>query len=355
VFTRRSVPLFVIALAALAACSLQAADEAQRFDFPRVGQYQVLRGDFHMHTIHSDGNMTTRQRVEESKQLGYDAIAITDHGKVKAYRVAKYVGDQLGLIVIRGHETGIGGNEHYVVLGVDSSYVPRDSHKWSKKKEGAEAVFYQEAMEDVAKHGGMIIYAHPHTGLNAWTIWGAKQGILVGIELKNDVVGDKWNTEKSHSTSWYPFAFDWAIEHNLAMLACTDAHGKRNENPAVTLLLVTERSDKGVLDAIRCRRTVAWFEDMLWGRKELLGRLMGAMVTSSRSPDGKLALRNLGPVALKGAIGDQGFELAPYGEAAVEAGTGAVTVRWENVWCGLKENVTTTYGGVPDKAAGKAS
>ena len=344
-FIRRTIPLAVIALLALAACSLQAADEAQRFDFPNVGPYLVLRGDFHMHTIHSDGKLTTRERVEESKRLGYDTIAITDHGKTVAYRVAKYVGDQLGMVVIRGHETGVNKKEHYVVLGVDSAYGPTDSHRWAEAT-GQETAFYQDQMENVAKHGGLIIWAHPHTGLREPTIWGAKQDILVGVELKNDVVGEGWNTEKSHGTSWHPYAFDWAIQHNLAMLACTDAHGKRRDKPAVTLLFVTERSDKGVLDAIRCRRTVAWFDGMLWGRKELLSQLMGSMVTASRSSDGKLALKNLGPVALKGAVeGSEGksFELAPYGEASVDAPAGAATVRWENVWCGLKENVTTTY------------
>ncbi|MGB9619159.1 MAG: PHP domain-containing protein, partial [Armatimonadota bacterium] len=294
-FTRRLVLALVLALAVLAACSLQAAESARRFDFPNVGPYMVLRGDFHMHTINSDGKLTTRERVEESKELGYDAIAITDHGTVRAYRVAKYVGDQLGLIVIRGHETGMKGKEHYVVLGVDSTYVPVDSHRWAEAK-GEETAFYEEQMENVARHGGIIVWAHPHVELREPTLWGTRQGILVGVELKNDVVGSGWNTIESHGTHWYPNAFEWAMEHNWAVLACTDVHSKRKNNPAVTLLFATERSEKGVMEAIRARRTVAWFDDMLWGRKDLLSRLMAYMVVPSRSPDGKLTLKNLGPV-----------------------------------------------------------
>jgi hypothetical protein len=218
-----------------------------------------------------------------------------------------------------------------------------DSHRWAEGK-GRETAFYQDQMENIVKHGGLIIWAHPHVGLREPTIWGIEHGIIRGLELKNDGVGGDWNTEKSHGTSWYPFAFDWAMQYDLAMLACTDAHYSRKENPAVTLLFVTERSDKGVLDAIRGRRTVAWFEGMLWGRKELLGELVGSMVTSSRSSDGKLTLKNLGPVALKGSADGKPFELTPYGETTVDAGAGAVTVRWENVWCGLKENLTSAYG-----------
>jgi len=338
-----SILLFAI-LALLGSTSLAAYQ--QRFDFPNVGPYLVLRCDFHMHTVNSDGRLTTRDRVEESKELGYDAIAITDHGTTRAYRVAKYIGDQLGLIVIRGHETGIKGGEHYVVLGVDSSYVPIDSHRWARKK-GEETIFYQDAMTDVAKHGGLIIWAHPHTGLNECTIWGTQQGIVVGVELKNDVVGEGWNTEKSHGTNWYPKAFEWAMEYNWAVLACTDAHSKRKDNPAVTLVFATERTDKAVLEAIRNRRTVAWFDGMLWGRKELLSQLMSAMVKSSRTPDGKLVLKNYGPVDLDGLVEgsspEKRFDLKPYSEVVIDVAQGNISIRWLNVWCGLNDNLTMTY------------
>ncbi|MDH7601448.1 MAG: CehA/McbA family metallohydrolase [Armatimonadota bacterium] len=343
---RKYYSRFVCILAVLAIVAGTAAfGQSQRFDFPKVGNYYVLRGDFHMHTINSDGSFTTRDRVEESKELGYDVIAITDHGRTRAYRVAKYLGDQLGLIVIRGHETGMNKGEHYVVLGVDSTYTPIDSHRWARNR-GEETIFYQDAMKDVAKHGGIIIWAHPHTGLNECTIWGAEQGIIVGVELKNDVVGEGWNTEKSHGTSWYPSAVDWALKYNWAMLACTDAHGKRKQNPAVTLVFAKERSEQGVLEAIRARRTIAWFDGMLWGRKELLSELMSAMVKAERTPNGKLVLKNLGPVDLDGEVqGATGkvFDLKPYGETVVDPPDKTLTIRWLNVWYGLKENLTRVY------------
>lgn len=333
--------LLLFALLVLSLSCLCAAQQPQRFDFPSVGPYVVLRADFHMHTIHSDGKLTSRERVEESKRRGYDVIAITDHGKVEAYRPAKMVGDQIGVLVIRGHETGMAGKEHYVVIGVDDTYVPKDSHRWSENR-GDKTVFYQDEMKNVAAHGGIIIWAHPHVGLREPTIWGARQGIIKGLELKNDVVGDGWNTEKSHGTSWYPFAFDWAMQYDLAVLACTDAHGSRLDNPATTLVFATERTRQGVIDAIAARRTVAMFDGMLWGRKEMLSALMDSMV-KGKFTDGKLSLANLGPIALSAEIGDRTFEIAPYGQAEVDAGSAPVTVKWTNVWYGLKDNLTTSY------------
>jgi len=339
---RRLTAVFALFLLSLCPCG---ANAAERFDFPDVGPYQVLRCDFHMHTIISDGRLTGRERVEESKKLGYDAIAITDHGQLLAYRSARYVGDQIGVLVIRGLESGVRSKEHYVVLGIDSAYKPRHPHLWAEAK-GENTVFYQEQMAEVARRGGLIIWAHPHVGLREPSLWGMKQGIIQGIELKNDVVADSWNTKKSHGTSWYPDAFGWAMEHNLAMFACTDAHGARLANPAVTLVLAEERSEKGVMDAIRARRTVAWFSGMLWGRKELLGQLMGTMV-QGEATGGTLKLTNLGPVALKGVAGGgqgEAFELPPYQSVSVAAGAGNTAVRWENVWIGLTENLTSEYG-----------
>ncbi len=335
----------ILAFAALLACPAAVLPASGGSAFPPVGEYQVLRCDFHMHTVISDGRLTARERVEESARLGYDVIAITDHGRTQAYRSAKAAGDELGVLVLRGLESGVQGKEHYVILGIDGTYRPRDPHRWSESEDDP-TVYYQEQMEKVREHGGLIIWAHPHVGLREPTLWGIGQGIIRGIELKNDVVGEGWNTVKSHGTDWYPEAFEWAMEHGLAVLACTDAHGPRRADPAVSLLLVTERTEKGVLDAIRECRTAAWFDGMLWGRQELLGRLMQAMVRAEPA-GGALTLRNLGPVALKGVVegGAAGtFELPPYQEASVTAAPGKVTVRWENVWTGLQDNLRTVYG-----------
>ena len=44
--------------------------------------YKLLKCDFHMHTIYSDGFVVPRERVEQAWREGLDAIAITDHEPV---------------------------------------------------------------------------------------------------------------------------------------------------------------------------------------------------------------------------------------------------------------------------------
>ena len=333
---------------------LQPTLERPMHAFPRVGGFEVLWGDFHIHTIHSDGKLTPAERVLEAWRYGYDAIAITDHGNYKAYKEALPLAKTLGLILIRGLETGVANKEHFVALGVSEDYEPRNPHRWAESQ-GQEQVFYQEELRRIAEDGGVVIYAHPHVGLREPTLWGIGQGIIQGVEVKNGVVGRGWNTAETHGTWCYPWGLEWAKEHNLAVFANSDAHGRRGENAEpVTLLFVKKRSDKGVLDAIRGRRTIAWFDGMLWGGEKVLADLIrssiGVRHTRDESGGGWLRLENRGPVALKAAlqaecVPKEAVEIGPYAEVLVRCDDlkDTLAIRWENIWTSPKDNLVTTH------------
>ncbi|HEX5734370.1 MAG TPA: DNA polymerase/3'-5' exonuclease PolX [Blastocatellia bacterium] len=54
--------------------------EAAREDrLPQLIELDDIRGDFHMHTVWSDGRNTVREMVEAARQKGFHYIAITDH------------------------------------------------------------------------------------------------------------------------------------------------------------------------------------------------------------------------------------------------------------------------------------
>lgn len=46
---------------------------------PKIDGYNLLKCDFHIHTIFSDGIVWPTLRVQEAWEEGLDAIAITDH------------------------------------------------------------------------------------------------------------------------------------------------------------------------------------------------------------------------------------------------------------------------------------
>lgn len=52
---------------------------------PDTGGFKVLKGDFHIHTLFSDGDVMPADRVREAVQNGLDVIAITDHIEVRPF------------------------------------------------------------------------------------------------------------------------------------------------------------------------------------------------------------------------------------------------------------------------------
>lgn len=60
--------------------------------------------DLHTHTNKSDGTHSPEEQVRMAKQIGLAGIAITDHDTIAGWDEAIRVGDELGIMVIRGVE-----------------------------------------------------------------------------------------------------------------------------------------------------------------------------------------------------------------------------------------------------------
>jgi len=345
------------------------ATERLQYEFPKVNNYHVLAGDFHAHTLFSVscGRIPVRERVVEAWEYGYDVFAITDHGNHDAYDEALPIAEELGLIMIRGLESGMFDNhrfrrEHYVILGISSDYVPRNPHAWAQGP-GGEHVFFQDQMRHVKETGGLAFYAHPHVesmsslkNMREFTLWGIEHGVIQGIEVKNGGVDGRWGSVESHGTWCYPFAFDWALEHDLAVFANSDIHWPRNkdENQPVTLVMVEERTANGVMEAIRARRTIAWFNDMLWGREALLTELVQGIVETQHIDEGNgrhtVRLYNNSPVVLKIKMSQQAetvvVTLEPYSDIMmedVEITKGTLAVHWDNLWITPRDRLVTHH------------
>ncbi|PYV19636.1 MAG: hypothetical protein DMG07_01485 [Acidobacteria bacterium] len=86
----------------------------EEISFPPVAGFQVLKGDFHVHTFYSDGLVSPEVRVVEAWRDGLDVLALTDHSEYldvaipydreRAYGRALPVAKQLGLLLARGAE-----------------------------------------------------------------------------------------------------------------------------------------------------------------------------------------------------------------------------------------------------------
>jgi hypothetical protein len=345
--------------------------------FPSIDGREVLVGDFHTHTTHSDGKLSSRERLLEAYLEGYDTIALTDHGTAAAYAEAKDLAKALGVVLIRGLESGINGEEHLVLLGIPEDYVPNNEHNWARTPEQAAETgrpFYQDRLREAASAGGLVIYPHPDHGWSEAMEWGRQQGIIVGCEVLNSATDEGWGTVMHQGRPCYPFALDWIADKGLACMANSDTHAPSTGEPprARTILLVNERTAAGVLDAIRAGRTLAWFPpgaprwdspEMLWARSDMMTAYVDGVVRveprelDAGAPLSGTCLRNLGavPLVAKVRVGDAApvaLTLEPNREHLLHtpAANGELTIEWPNLWVRSDKSWQTAYVLAPDGA-----
>jgi len=60
-------------------------EEAMKGTLPRVVEYDEIRGDLHVHSIHSDGHQTIAELAELGRKAGYSYLAVCDHTAAAAY------------------------------------------------------------------------------------------------------------------------------------------------------------------------------------------------------------------------------------------------------------------------------
>lgn len=329
--------------------------------FPPVGQYTVLRGDFHIHTTELEGVLTPSERVWEAYLYGYDTIALTDHRSIRAYDQAIGAAEALGMPLIRGMETGLDQREHLIILDIDASYMPSDEHRWSPTPDGP-TVYYQDRVREIIELGGMIVYAHPggqfvppppydHPdaihGWNPEIAWMVENGYITGVDVRGH-----------HSPERRDAPFRWALEYGLTMFDVSDVHELRNMSAGstapLTLVFVEEVSRAGVMDALRNGRTLVWRNKELRGAEAWLKPFFESVVDVSRGEQEErpcLQIENRGALWLNGSIRIDGNDetrdiyLAPYASVCLGLDDEAVQaeITWTNVWSAPDVLFKTVY------------
>ena len=143
------------------------------------------KGDFHMHTIESDGDYTPTEIVIIAKESNVDIISITDHKTVSGVEEAIKAGEWLGVKVIPGIELSTRYNGKKVhILGYFTNeiykdkdfiralrYVKKDNIKILEKLIGTYVDIRKDSEKnklttqtgiDLLKYfGGRVVLAHP--------------------------------------------------------------------------------------------------------------------------------------------------------------------------------------------------
>jgi len=101
-----------------------------------------------------------------------------------------------------------------------------------------------------------------------------KNGWLHGIEIYNDA-------------DFYPLVFTFCEQNNITMTCNSDVHAVISErfNPSeythrpMTLVFAKERSHDSLKEAMMAHRTIAWFNDVIAGREEIVRSFFDQCVT----------------------------------------------------------------------------
>ncbi|WP_299579020.1 Sb-PDE family phosphodiesterase [uncultured Sunxiuqinia sp.] len=249
-------------------CAL--AQSRTEVNLPDIPGYLTLKCDFHMHTVFSDGAVWPTVRVQEAWAEGLDAIAITDHIEYlphsqdmeidhnRSFEIAEPLAEQMGIVLIPATEiTRKMPPGHLNALFITNANLMDREDWW-------------EACVEAKEQGAFILWNHP--GWKAQqpdtTRWWDEHtrllnsGMLHGMEVYNH-------------KEFYPEVLGWARDKKLTVFANSDVHAPihmtyGDKHRPMTLVFATDKSMGAIKQALKDRRTVAYFDNQLVGERQYL-------------------------------------------------------------------------------------
>lgn len=193
-----------------------------------------LRIDLHVHTRDSlDSHISLDDAARRCREEDLDGFAVTNHdffSDIPSSWLKK-----TDLVILRGMEVSARG-AHILALDIN--------------EEVEMGLGILETVEKIHEQGGLAIIAHPYSVLRTWV--NRREIEAAGFDL----------VEVANA---YQFPYGWMLERNtrlaqelgLPQTGGSDAHIPRTVGRAYTVLEVDERSEEGVLEALRKGKTKA--------------------------------------------------------------------------------------------------
>lgn len=279
------VPCLVLSL--LASAQIQEKDDMQKkVSLPNIPGFQTLKGDFHMHTVFSDGHVWPSFRVNEALRDGLDVISLTEHIDYegfpdelkrdynKSYQIAAEAAKGKGLLVIRGVEISprVSPYHNNALFVKDANILPIGYMKSGKKQFVMKDSMTHEQLIapflEAKKQDAFVFYNHP-----GYSWWDKKdtaiftsfhkelleKNILAGVEVANSGV-------------YNIIAHRLAMKYNLTMFCNTDEHYDMYARYAkthrpMTLVFAKDKTESSIKEAMIARRTAVYFDDFLIARQ----------------------------------------------------------------------------------------
>ena len=349
---------------------------------PQVNGYNIYKGDFHTHTMYSDGRVSPKGRVVEAWNDGLDILAITDHYEARSNEsdifkvLAPYNEDGkptkrlYAAPYLKGevekdpgvkadfnaiHQEAVSENNWagYNLLLIKGCEFGRNT----KDKGHYNALFvkdlnslYSYNLEDsfrkVREQGGIVIHNHPSYGRpkgstdkSEWDEMVYNEGLIKGVEVANGY-------------NFYPRMVRRCIDEKLAMFGNTDEHsfttyrfGSRDVFRTMTLVFAKELTEEAVKEAILACRTLVYSGGCVIGEEQLLGDFLNASILCHLTKENKkkgertYTFTNISSIPYKLRQGRTVHELEPFKTVTISFGKDknsgkllAPQFRVENMW-----------------------
>lgn len=313
--------------------------------FPNLPGYVTLKGDFHMHTVGSDGSVKGNISVLDAWRDGLDVIAITDHigqsnskypqDRATSYNQAIREAEAKGILLVRAGE--IAGNRYR--WGHLNCLFLTDQNKLVKDS-------IQDALAEAKRQGAFIFLNHPGWSRDTCSLLPAQipyveDGTIQGVEVFN-------------GGEHYPRAISWAVDKKWTIFGNSDNHSRveaaqdgifRN----MTIVFAKDRSLEGVREALDHQRTLAYAGGILCGQADLLKQFfLGCVqfVPVGRTAKNKAyEVRNTSSITYWVSINRSRYRLDPFQSVlySFQITTTTATVEVQNMRCYENQFLTFKY------------
>ncbi|MGH9329926.1 MAG: CehA/McbA family metallohydrolase [Vicinamibacterales bacterium] len=206
---------------------------------PAVAGHWILAADFHVHAFPGDGALAPGALQREAARRGLDVITITNHNQTISARIGSWLPRRVGVpLVLVGQEV-TARDFHLIAVGI------RDEVDWRGP--------VSTVIDAIHVQGGAAIAAHPLRPF--WQGFDdAAMTRLDGAEIAHPA-----GTDPGRRADMSAF-YERARERNprLAPIGSSDYHFSWPVGLCRTYVFAREVSERGVIEAVREGRTVAY-------------------------------------------------------------------------------------------------
>lgn len=138
-------------------------------------------GDFHAHTLHSDGSLSIRQLAARAAGAGLDFLAVTDHNTVSHHPHLPGVSAEYGISLLPGQEVTTARGHANAYGNIPWVDFRRHPQRW---------------VDAVSSNGGLLSINHPVDGDCSW------QWNLDRKPTHAEIMHSTWHEDRAATSIW---------------------------------------------------------------------------------------------------------------------------------------------------------